>query len=253
MITLLNGDAWGYEEIKTQMYEDEFYYGHLGKYAFSSSAMNTLLDSPKRYKRSLTKATEPTEALRLGKLFHTMVLEPHKVDKMHFVDVLSSNAKAYKDAVLEHGEVFTRKERVYSERLTDAMLMNKEVNKFLNKAEFEVPEIAMLDGYAVRGKADILKGDHIIDLKTSRNVKGFRQSAQKLGYDLQAYIYKTLFKAKEFTFLVIDKNTTDIAIFETSEEFIDSGRLKFEQALRLYEYFFVEENNLEDYVFRGVL
>ena len=35
MIKLLNGETWGKEEILTQMYDDNFYYGHLGKHALS--------------------------------------------------------------------------------------------------------------------------------------------------------------------------------------------------------------------------
>ena len=43
MITLLNGEHWGKEEILTQMHDDTFYYGHLGQHALSSSSLKTIL------------------------------------------------------------------------------------------------------------------------------------------------------------------------------------------------------------------
>ena len=254
MITLRNGEAWGKDEILTQMYDDEFYYGHLGKYALSSSSLKTILKSPKTYRNIIKYGSgEDTPALRAGKLLHWMVLEPHKIDKLHFVDVSSKNTKVYKEALSKHGEVYLEKEKQDAERLTDALLRNEEAIKLINKSEFEVPALEMIDGFPVRGKADILKEGHIIDLKSSQELNSFRYSADKFGYDLQAYIYKRLFKASKVTFLVIDKGSCDIGIFEASDEFIARGEDKFKQATDLYKYFFVEEHDLDQYVMRGIL
>lgn len=254
MITLLNGEHWGKEEILTQMYDDEFYYGHLGRHALSSSSLKTLLKSPKTYRNVIKYGGDSdSPALRAGKLLHWMVLEPHKIDKLHFVDVSSRNTKAYKEALSQHDEVYLEKERKDAERVTDALLRNEEAIKLINKSEFEVPAIEMLDGFAVRGKADILKEGHIIDIKSSSDLSGFRYSADKYGYDLQAYLYTKLFNVDKFTFLVIDKGSCDIGVFEASEEFIARGEDKYRQAIDLYKYFFVEEHDLDQYVMRGIL
>ena len=53
MITLLNGETWGKEEILAQMHDDTFYYGHLGQHALSSSSLKTILKSPKTYRNVL--------------------------------------------------------------------------------------------------------------------------------------------------------------------------------------------------------
>ena len=93
MITLLNGDAWAKEEILANMFDDEFYYGHLGKHALSSSSLKTILKSPKTY-RNVIKYGDPSgdsPALSLGKLAHWMLLEPHKIDKLHFIDASTKN------------------------------------------------------------------------------------------------------------------------------------------------------------------
>ena len=141
------------------MVDDEFYYGHLGKYALSSSSIKTILKSPKTYRNVIKYGSDSdTPALIAGKLFHCMVLEPHKLDKVHFVEASTRNTNAYKHAKQEHGEVYLEKEKKQAERLTDALLRNEAALKLLNKAEFEVPAIEMMEGIAIRGKADILRG-----------------------------------------------------------------------------------------------
>ena len=255
MITLLNGEHWGKEEILTQMYDDDFYYNFLGKNALSSSSLKTLLKSPKTYRNILNYGDPNSDspALAAGKLVHWMILESHKIDKLHFVDATTKNTKVYKEAKAKYGEVFLTKERSAAERLTDAVLRNEAALKLLNNSEFEVPEIQMIDGLAFRGKADIIQGNTIIDLKTTAELNTFKYSSDKYGYDLQAWLYLKLFDKKKFTFLVIDKASTDIGIFETTEEFLSRGENKFKQAVDNYKYFFEQDNDLDQYVMRGIL
>lgn len=253
MITLLNNENYLREEILSMMGSDEFYYGHLGKHALSSSSLKTLLKSPKTYRNVIKYGSGDSPALRLGKLLHWAVLEPHKMDSLKVVDATTKNTKIYKEALAEHGEVYLRKEISESERLADALLRNEEVLRLLNKAEFEIPEIAMLEGLPFRAKADILRDDMICDIKSSADLATFRFSASKYGYDLQAYLYLKMFNRKKCTFIVVDKASTDVGIFETSDEFIEAGRAKFNQAVGIYKYFFREENDIDQYVLRGIL
>jgi hypothetical protein len=255
MITLLNNEHWGEEEILAEMYNDDFYYGHLGKHALSSSSLKMILKSPKTY-RNVTKYGDPNSdspALAQGKLVHWMILEPHKVDSLHFVDASTKNTNKYKEAKAQHGEVFLAKEKSAAERIADAVLRNEAALRLINKSEFEVPAIEMLEGLPFRAKADIIQGDTIIDLKTSADLNSFKYSCDKYGYDLQAYMYKRMFGAEDFKFLVVDKSSTDIGIFETSKEFIARGENKFHQAVDNYKYFFEQDNDLDQYVMRGIL
>lgn len=253
MIKLLNGDVWNETEILTQMYSDEFYYGHLGKYALSSSSLKMLLKSPKTYRNVTQYGSEDTQALSEGRLAHLMILEPHKLDNMIFVDASTKNTNKYKDAKKENGQVFLMKERQAAERLADAVLRNEAALKLLSKSEFEVPAIQMIEGLPFRGKADIIQEDTIIDLKTSADLSTFRYASDKYSYDLQAWLYMKLFNKKNFVFLVVDKSSTDIGIFDVSEEFLARGEEKFRQAVDNYKYFFQQENDLDQYVMRGVL
>ena len=255
MITLLNGENLNKKELIPKMDNDNYYYGHLGQHALSSSALKQILQSPKTYRNILKYGQRETPALILGKLIHWAILEPHKLEPLHIVKASTTGTNIYKDAVKKYGveNVVLEKDKKMIDRLSDAILRNEAALELLQGAEFEVPEIKMIDNLPFRGKADILKENHIIDLKSSSSLETFKYSADKYGYDLQAYIYMNLFKCSRVSFLVIDKLSTDIAIYETSEEFIERGKKKFETAVGLYKHFFIEGNDLDQYVMRAIL
>jgi hypothetical protein len=183
-----------------------------------------------------------------------MILEPHKIDDLVIVDVATKAGKAYKEAKEQGLDVYTSKELKDAERLADALLRNDEAVSYMNKAHFEVPAISMIDGIPFRAKADILKGNTIVDLKTTTGLNEFRYSASKYSYDLQAYLYREMFGVDNFVFVAIDKGSLDIGIFECSDEFYESGKRKLEQGIANYKYFFGEEEvDLNQYVLRGIL
>ena len=70
----------------------------------------------------------------------------------------------------------------------------------------------------------------------------FRWSASKFNYDSQAYIYSSLF-GYEMLFIVIDKETHQIGLFDCSPDFYKSGEEKVRKATDAYDLFF----NTEDF------
>ena len=254
-IKTFDNKIWNKKELIDNMYDDTFYYGYLGKQALSSSSLKMVLSSPKTYKYVTKYGQSETQPLRDGKLFHTMILEPHKIDELTIVDVATKAGKAYKEAKAEGLEVYTTNEIKAAERLADAILRNDEAVHYMSKAQFEIPEIAMIDGIPFRAKADILKDNQIVDLKTTTGLNEFRYSADKYSYDLQAYLYREMFNVDEFVFVCIDKGSLDIGIFECSDEFYEKGKRKLEQGIANYKYFFGEDSDvdLNQYVLRGVL
>ena len=96
MITTFDNKQWSKEELLANMYDDSFYYGYLGQNALSSSTIKTLLSSPKTYYFTKKYGSGETQALRDGKLFHTMILEPHKLNDLVIVDVATKAGKEYK-------------------------------------------------------------------------------------------------------------------------------------------------------------
>ena len=255
MITLLNGETFKEENLLELMQNDEFYYGYMAKAALSSTSIKTLLSSPKTYKYVLDYGSSESQALRDGWLFHTAILEPHVFESQIFVDVQSKNTKAYKEALAEHGKVFTQKEKRDAERVADAFLRNEHALKLLKNTEFEVPAVGMIDGYPFRGKADVFGNGKIVDLKTTTDIKAFPYSAKKYGYDVQVYVYCQLFNVdyKDFTFAVVDKGSLDIAIHDVSENFYNEGKRKTQEAIETFETFFINGADLDSYYIKGTL
>jgi len=256
-IETFDGVSHDTEDILRKMHDDDFYYGYLGKNALSCSLLKTFMKSPKQYLEARLGATEETQALRDGRLLHLAVLEPEKFENLNTVEVKSKNTKAYKAAVEEYGTVYTSKEIDTALALAEVIHNNNKAAEYLEDAHFEVPAVAMIENTPFRAKADILKGNQIIDVKTTMDIKKFKYSAYKYGYDLQAYLYLLMFpEAEVFTFLCIDKATKDVAVYECSEEFLDSGRKKLEEGLAQFHFFFPDEGevvDLQHYVHRDIL
>lgn len=255
-IVMLDGTVQEVGHLEQIAKDDEQYYGYLGKAALSSSSIKMLLQSPKTYHYVTTYGGDNnSKALLIGKLFHLAVLEPHKMDEVRVVDVQSRATKAFKEAVAEGGEVITSKEEKDIRRLQDAMLRNEKVLSYLNKAEFEIPRVDELDGMPFRAKADILQGDHIIDLKTTSDLNAFKYSAYKYGYDIQCYIYCNLFGVppENFHFVAIDKGSLDIGVYHCSDEFYESGKKRTQKGIDLYKKFFVDGIDLDSYFIEETL
>jgi hypothetical protein len=255
MITLLNGEKYNRHDILKKMDDDSFYYGHLGKHALSSSSIKLLQSSPKKYYYVTKYGNEESQALRDGWLFHTSILEPDVFNSQIFVDVQSKNTKKYKEALAEHGKVFTMKEKSDAERLADAFLKNEHALKLITNCEFEVPAVGEIDGLPFRGKADVYSKRGIVDLKTTTDIKAFPYSAKKYGYDIQVYIYCQLFDMPydDFKFIALDKGTLDIAIYDVSEDFYLEGERKTLEAIDTYRTFFIENADLDSYCLMGTL
>jgi len=244
-ITLLNGEQWAQAEIVERAYEDEFYYGYLGKNALSSSNIKKILDSPKTYYNLMQYGDETnSQALRDGRLIHMMVLEPHRINELVFADVSTKTTKKWKEMSAEYPNhiLYTEKEKANAERLADAILKNETARGLLSDSKFEVAQVDHIEGYAFRAKADILKNNGgIVDLKTTSDLRNFVYSSRnKWHYDVQVYIYCQLFNCdySDFQFLVIDKASCDIGVYTCSPEFYNKGESKVLYALQQYVDFF---------------
>jgi hypothetical protein len=160
------------------------------------------------------------------------------------VEATTRNTKAYKE--ISDGEMCLLKHEVDQiELMTEKMLNNEVCRDLIRSAnvEYERPEITELEGQMWKGKADIVNHDEklIIDLKTTADITKFKYSASKYNYDSQAYIYSKLF-GYEMLFIVIDKNTHQIGIFDCSPEFYARGKDKVERAVQAYELFYKSED-----------
>lgn len=255
-ITTLDKKVWDKGEILERMMDDDFYYNYLGKNALSSSSVKKLLDSPKAYEDSLLSGSKTNPAFEFGWLFHTAILEPHVYEKQVIVDVKSRNTNTFREALSEHPRPFTQKEKYDVERLAESFYNNSRAVDIMQHTQKEVPAIGNLFGVPFRAKADILGDGYIVDLKTTGNINKFEYSAREYLYRCQAYIYCKLFDVdfRDFTFIAIDKTTATIGFYGVSERSFDAGRYDVEQAIEIYNEYFVEKNKeICDYGLEGTI
>ena len=229
------------KEAIERLRNDEDYYGDFGKQYLSNSDIDALLNNPLNFK----KQSQQTPAFLIGGYFHTCILEPHKLDKYKIVKSSTRNTKLYKEiagediCLLEHeaDAIELMREKVLDNELFRDMIQD-------GKVEYETPGITELEGMKWKGKADVINHSHqlIVDLKTTNNINSFASSAYKYNYDSQAYIYSKMF-GYELIFLVIDKNTHQLGLFDCSDRFIQSGANKVAKAVQVYNEFFVSNGS----------
>ena len=224
------------KQILQRLYNDEDYYGEFGNKFLSNSHISKLLKDPLR----AFEPSKPSPAFLVGGYFHTCILEPDKLEKFKVIPSATRNTKVYKD--MSGGELcLLQKEVDDIVFMSDKIMSNDICNGLIvdTQNKYEQPGIIQLFDNTWKGKADIVnhKEKLIIDLKTTADIEGFRWSANRYNYDSQAYIYSKLFKY-EMLFIVIDKSTHQIGMFDCSPEFYQRGEDKVRRAAEAYDLFY---------------
>ena len=223
-------------DILKKLSNDADYYGDFGKKYLSSSDVGVLLSNP----LALKKEQKKTAAFLVGGYFHTTILEPDKLKKFKVIPTTTRNTKLYKE--MSGGELCLLQHEVdMIEKMSEKMLSNNICDGLIRGTwvEYETPSIKKIGKYMWKGKCDVLNHDDqlVIDLKTTADINNFRRAAFRYNYDAQAYVYRKLF-GYDMLFIVIDKNTHQIGMFDCSDEFYRSGKDKVERAMEAYDLFF---------------
>jgi len=162
---------------------------------------------------------------------------------LKLIDASTRNTKIYKE--LSEGELCLLQHEVDKiDIIIEKVLENDMCTSLIHgNTDHEVPGIAEIEGNLWKGKADILNHDDklIVDLKTTGDINSFAYSAKKYNYDSQAYIYKQIF-GYDMVFLVVDKTTHQIGLFDCSEAFYQRGYEKVVAASNIYDLFYKTED-----------
>ena len=230
------------KEIIDRLRNDEDYYGDYGNKFLSNSHISKLLKNP----MSLYDKTPNNPNFLVGGYFHTAILEPDKIKSFKVIESSTRNTKKYKE--ISGGELCLLQHEVDGiELMVDKMMANDICRDLIQpdngSVVYEEPGITNLFGNTWKGKADIINHNEklVIDLKTTGDIDKFKWSAQKFNYDSQAYIYRNLFNY-DMLFVVIDKNTHQIGLYDCSPDFYRTGRDKVEKASEVYDLFYKIEN-----------
>ena len=220
--------------------DDKEYYTGLGKQFLSNSDIGTLLKDPKNFGVGL----EESKTLILGRYFHCLILEPEKASDFKVFDGKVRRGKEYENFLANNNVEFclltSEEEKVRG--WVDTMLSNIDFHEMIhdNNNLYEEPQVKEIHGELWKGKADIVTKDFVLDLKTSSDITSFRKSVYNFNYDSQAFIYQQLF-GKPLKFLVIDKNTYMLGVYELKPETLARGEEKVIQAVEQYRKFFGEK------------
>jgi len=219
--------------------DDDNYYGDLGKMYLSNSDIYALLKNPASYKKH-----EYSKPMLEGSYFHTLMLEPDKLDSFEIVDASTRSTKLYKEALESSDQeiLLLGHEAKAIEDMANKMKSSLDIYEqvYEDGAVYEEPAIKEIYDVMWKGKADVINSSYVIDLKTTADISKFRRSAFAYNYDSQAYLYQQFF-GKPVKFIVICKSTGIIKQFECSSEFLESGRDKVMDAVIAWNRFFGPE------------
>ena len=227
------------KDLIDKLRSDKHYYGKFGKKFLSNSDIGTLLHNPRMFR----KERKPSSDMLKGSYFHTAMLEPEKIGDFIICNSSSRTSNIYKDKLKDTGEkiILLQKEVDELIQMTEVLKSNVILNEIIYEPDnvFEEPAIGKIGGQLWKGKADIVRSDLVVDLKTTGRIDDFYRSAKKYNYDSQAWIYEQLF-GRPVVFIAIEKVTCRIGMYDCSDEFLERGREKVMNALEVYNTFFGE-------------
>ncbi|WP_418060777.1 PD-(D/E)XK nuclease-like domain-containing protein [Pimelobacter simplex] len=205
--------------------------------------------------------SEDSDAIQFGRLVHTVILEPEKLDRYAVLnaDVIGvkkdgskatnpKNTDAWREAVFKAERdgliVIDGRTLAKAQALADAVANHPEAGRLLAAAtEHEVSMFAdNLTGAPVRGRLDLLGPDFVADVKTCRDADPaeFGRVIEKLMYHVSAANYLDIARAnginaREFLFICVETEPTlsgeyRVSVIELHRDAIDLGRDLMAQA-----------------------
>jgi hypothetical protein len=219
---------------------------HADRNYLSSSALKVALNDPRLFVKKhingeLIKEKEGTH-FAVGSFTHTLILEPEKAGEFVVYPGrrYGREWEAFKSANFGR-QILTETEMAEAHRLADLLKADKEIMYLFQGGQSEVAAFGSVNGVAVKARADYLKGNVIIDIKTTSKPIDFENlmwTIKDYGYDLSAAHYRNTFrevtgKDHDFILVLVRKDVPDVAWFEMPPH---AGQAKWEKAIkRIYD------------------
>ena len=241
---------------------DEAYYGDHD--FITNSQMGHLKKSPLAYQKYKKHGMPDTNALIFGRAFHWAILEPEKFEeKTHIFTGKVRRGKAWDEFKEEYDKdancILLQNEYDDLKCMQDVIMSNAECQELLYGGKNEAVSCWEDEdsGVFCKGKADKVKKDCVIDLKTTSNGEfhSFKGSAYKYGYNRQSAFYMDGFNKSKFIFIVIEKSSPyNLYIYDCSDQFVESGREEYKYLLDVYREYFIDETKVpSQYYYKGLL
>lgn len=218
--------------ILTDLPEEEYH----RRPELSQSQAKTVLECPARYRWEFDHPTPPTDAMVFGSAVHSLVLGGPSVVEVRADSWRSKAAKEVRDEALEAGGIpLLTKDYMKAVAMADAAM---DTDMF-HEGQTEVS----LFRDDLRGRADLIDGPLIVDLKTtvSADPDRFGRSVVDYGYHMQAAWYCDLVealglaRAPQFVFVLVEKTAPFLtSIVELDDDAIRIGRERNAAAIEIW-------------------
>lgn len=204
--------------------------------AINWSALKWMRESPLHYAYHLTAPDQDTASRMLGRLAHTLTLEPHRFDEDYAVwaegDRRGNAWKAFAEANADRC-IVKPNEIEAAQAMAAAVRAHPAVAPFLEGATFE-DSIQWTDaatGLWCKARLDWHKAPVLLDLKSTTTIDERRFTSQlvKLGYDCQLAHYRNGLRANgieidEVVVVAVEsKAPYDVAVFQLDDLLLDKG------------------------------
>lgn len=229
---------------------------HSEKKHLSSSNLKILLKDPQQFydekiMGNVKKhSTATLNAFAEGTLAHSLILEPHMVEKeFRFYQGFRKQGKDWEAFKKEHADsgcvLMSKSQKVKVENWVKSYNNLPAAVNLVDGGHAEHTIFGKLMGVPVKVRADYINIDsgYIADVKTTSNptdVDSFTYTVNSFEYDLSAALYSMMFeqyykKPFEFYFIVLGKRDTSCEVFKLSEDTRKIGESKVIKALKMYK------------------
>jgi hypothetical protein len=220
-----------------------------GKDYLSYSSIKHALNDMKLFELYMAgKLKKESAALSFGSVYDMLLFEPDKFDEQFVVfddseiieSINSKNprvTKIYKDWKSDFLKEIGNREMVLMDDYQMALDMISRledtgiIDQFM-KGNYQEEFNEFIDDIPVRGFFDCNGENYVTDSKSTRSINGFRYDVPKFGYDIQAYIYKTVSGKDDFYWVAQEKAYPYLpGVYRATDATLQRGHDKFWKAV----------------------
>ena len=221
----------------------------------SCSNVKAMLKSMKHGLNSMTSESKQTPAMLQGTVVHSLVLEPEtfideyaikesipkkptsaQLNAKKITATTASQINAYNSWLQENGDktIITKEQFDIAKNIDMSIKSHKLANELLSGGSAEESFISEIKGVPVKARADYIKGNHIIDLKTASDAspEGFLKAVLNFRYDIQTAFYLDVIQAERFTFVVCETSAPyAVGVYELEPKWVEYARNVYKNTL----------------------
>lgn len=221
----------------------------------NNSGLGHFGQSPLHYQHSLGEDHKTTPAKEFGRMFHSLILEPHTLRENYISMDFGKRTEpekgmgsklnmAWKAAILKEAEetgraVVTREDYETAKRMQEAMFSNPLIRELFaapGRTEEVIEWVDETHGVECKGRLDRPwdSNEAVVDLKTiiSAEEARFEREAYRYGWHRQAAFYLDGSGAKTYYIVAIEKDEPYASnVFRAGKNFLAHGRMEYKGAL----------------------